>query len=396
MKKILYSIVVVIVFVICIAIYIRIYFYYIPGLAVSTFEQKKESLEIDIKKQIQEAWGSDNALLFFKDYGGAKYLRMDMDAVRLIDKRQDSNMPPYGLAWNLFPNGRYGNSVRMAFESVRPGNFSDLYDLYYIQSRPWVGTYIVPDQDLYTIEVFNYYPVFVGYKTENISLRNYRPSLDDCCIDAKKYIQEEDKDNRMYYKPQNEDKVNKIFNLRNDYYYFQFRSFFETNMPNSYTDEFDFANFNFNNHDKFRFPYGNLRWIYNGFYKVYYMSQRSGTMYLSFNDTQYNQDLDSFVIEKRRICNILFLLLAILSIITLTMFYIRNKKNNVRKVYIEEPSANKLTAYEQVINLSNPEKFIKPYQPDKLEKANRIYSNALNNKENIDILEKLLEEAKTL
>ncbi len=389
MKKILYLIVLVI----CIGIYIGIYFFYIPILAESTFEQKRESLEIDIKKQIKEAWGSDIALLYFKDYGGAKYLRMDMDAVHLIDNRQDSNMPPYGLAWKLFPNGRYGNSVRTAFESLRPGNFRDLYDLYYIQNRPWIGTYIAPDQDLYTIKVFNYYPVFVGYKTENISLRNYRPSLDDCCIDAKKYIQEEDKDNRMYYKPQNEERVNKIFNLRNGYYYFQFRSFIETNTPNSYTDEFDFASFNFHNHDKFRFPTGNLSWIYNGFYKVYYLTQRSGTMYLSFNDTKYNQELNSYISDKRGICNIVFLIFIIISAIPVIIVH---KKTSVKKESVEKPSDTVLSIYEKVVDLSNPERFIKPYQPDKLEKANRIYSNALNNKDNIDILEKLLEEAKAL
>ena len=291
MKKILYLIVLVI----CIGVYIAVYFYYIPSLAEATFEQKQESLEMDIKKQIKEAWENDNAFLFFNDYGGAKYLRMDMDVVRYIDKREDAKRPPYGLAWNLFPNGRYGNSVRMAFESLQPGAFSDLYELYYIQSKPWIGTYIAPDQDLYSIKVFNYYPLFIGYKTGNISLRNYRPSLDECCIDAKKYIQEEDKDNRMYYKPQNEEKVNKIFNLRNDYYYFQFRSSLETSTPDSYINEFNFATFNFHNHDKYNFPTGTLSWIYNGFYKVYYLTQRSGTMYLSFNDTRYNQELNSFM-----------------------------------------------------------------------------------------------------
>ena len=392
MKKILYLIVLVI----CIGVYIAVYFYYIPSLAEATFEQKLESLEMDIKKQIKEAWENDNAFLFFNDYGGAKYLRMDMDVVRYIDKREDAKRPPYGLAWNLFPNGRYGNSVRMAFESLQPGAFSDLYELYYIQSKPWIGTYIAPDQDLYSIKVFNYYPLFIGYKTGNISLRNYRPSLDECCIDAKKYIQEEDKDNRMYYKPQNEEKVNKIFNLRNDYYYFQFRSSLETSTPDSYINEFNFATFNFHNHDKYNFPTGTLSWIYNGFYKVYYLTQRSGTMYLSFNDTRYNQELNSFISDKRSICNIVFLILIIISVISLAIIHTRNKKTNVKEKHLEKSSDIVSPIYEKVVNLSNPVRFIKPYQPDKLEKANRIYSNALNNKDNIDILEKLLEEAMAL
>ena len=49
--------------------------------------------------------------------------------------------------------------------------------------------------------------------------------------------------------------------------------------------------------------------------------------------------------------------------------------------------------YNRVLQLSNPELFIKPYQPEKLEKANRIYSSALKNQDNIIVLEKLLEEA---
>ena len=391
MKKILY----IVIFIICIGIYMRIYNFYIPSHAESIFEQKRESLEMDIKKQVKEAWGSDDALLFFKDHGGAKYLRMDMDAVRLIDKRQDTNMPPYKLIWNLFPNGRYGYSVRKAFVKLRPGNFSDLYDLYYIQSRPWTGTYIVPEEDFYSIKVFNYFPLFVGYKTENISLRHYRPSFDECCKDAKKYIQEEDEDNRMYYKPQNEDKVNKIFNLRNDYYYFQFLSNLVTNTPNSENNEFDFANFNFNNHDEF-ISFIGFCWIYNDFYKVLYMTQRSGTMNLCFNGTKYNQELDSFVIDKRTTCNIVFLIFIIISVITLITIHRIRKKEHAKKESIEKSSDAELIIYERIINLSNPERFIKPYQPEKLEKANRIYSKALKNKDNFVILEKLLEEALAL
>ena len=396
MKKFFYIVTFVIFVGLCIGVYIGFYFFYIPSLAESTFKQKRESLEMDIKKQIKKAWGNDDALLFFKDYGEAKYLRMDMDAVRLIDKKQDANEPPYGLASKLFPISRYGNLVRMAFESVRPGNFSDLYDLYFIQSCPWAGTFIVPDQDLYHIKVIHYYPIFVGYKTENRSLRNYRPSFDDCCIDAKKYIQEEDKDNRMYYKPENEERVNEIFNLRNDYYYFEFQDFLESETYNEYIDKFDFANFNFHNHAEFRVLRGKLSWIYNDFYKVFYITQRRGTMYLSFNSTKYNQDQNSFISEKRGTCNIVFLIFIFISVISLIIFLIKNKKTAEERESVEKSSDSGLSIYEKVVILSNPERFIKPYQPDKLEKANRIYSKALNNKDNTDILEELLEEAKAL
>ena len=72
------------------------------------------------------------------------------------------------------------------------------------------------------------------------------------------------------------------------------------------------------------------------------------------------------------------------------------KKEHVKKESIEKSSDADLIIYERIINLSNPERFIKQYQPEKLEKANRIYSKALKNKDNIVILEKLLEEALAL
>lgn len=392
MKKPVYIVAFVIFVGLCIGIYGVFYFFYIPRHAESTFEQKRESLEMDIKKQIKEAWGSDNALLFFKDYGGAKYLRMDMDAVRFIDKRYN-----HIEVWGLFPNGRYGNSVRLAIESAPYGIFSDLYDLYYIQYMPWRGTYIEPDQNLYNIKVFNYSPVFVGYKTENISLRNYRPSFDECCIDAKKYMQQEDKDNRMYYKPQNEERVNKILNLRNDYYYFEYCSFLESSTLHSNIERFNFAEFNFFNHD---IPYYlnnfDLKCFYNGYYKVFIFIQRSGTWYLSFNDTKYNQELESYIVGKRKICNVVVIIFAIILVISLAIIHKKSKKASNNNRLIEKPFNSELLIFEKVINLSNPERFIKPYQPEKLEKANRIYSNALKNKDNTDVLEKLFEEAKAL
>lgn len=404
MKKILLYLIAIIA---VIGLYVSLYFFYLPNLAHSEIENKRDSLETSIKRQIKEAWNNKNALLFFKDYGGAKYLRMDMDAVHRIDNRVDFNVPPYGLSWYLFPNGRYANNVRTAFNSLRPGNFNDLYDLYYIQCIPWRGTYVAPDDNPYNIKIFTYTPLFVGYKKETMSLREYRPSFDKSCTEAKEYIQKEDADNRMYYDAQNEDRVNKIFNLRNDYYYFQFRDNFKTFEPDySYIEDFDFANFNFSNHKIDAFPFGNVSWVYNKFYKVYYLTQRVGDMYLAFNDTKYNQDIESYLASKRTLCNILFLIFIVVLVSFLLVIYFKNKKakekfiaNNDVSVDLNVEEKNNAVVndisviYDRVLQLSNPELFIKPYQPEKLEKANRIYSSALKNQNNIIVLEKLLEEA---
>lgn len=401
MKKIFLYLIIIIA---CIGIYIGLYFFYIPELAQSTFEHKRDSLEICIKRQTKEAWNNNNALLYFKDYGGAKYLRMDMDAVRLIDSRKDKDV----IAWKLFPNGRYADNVRMALKYLDPGSFDDLYDVYYIQCKPWIGTYITPDEDPYNIKVFTYTPMFVGYKKECISLSDYRPSFDKCCQEAKEYIQTKDTDNRMYYSPQNEDKVSKIFNLRNEYFYYQYSDFLKTSNPEySYFDGFDFANFNFHNHDINAFSFGNLSWIYNSFYKVYYYSQRTGTMYLAFNDSKYSQDIESYISSKRAICNIfLYICLGIIVFLVIMTYYKYKRTNAQNSSTIDNISGDFKTGkndntenrdvsiiYETIIKLSNPALFIKPYQPEKLEIANRIYSTALKNRDNVIVLEKLLEEA---
>lgn len=391
-----------------IGLYVISYFFYLPNLAHSEIDNKRDSLETSIKRQIKEAWNNKNALLYFEEFGGAKYLRMDMDAVRQIDSRVDSNVPAYGLSWKLFPYGRYATNVRTAFNLLRPGNFNDLYDLYYIQCIPWRGTFIAPDDDPYNIKVFTYTPLFVGYKKETMSLRDYRPSFDKSCTEAKKYIQEEDADNRMYYDAQNEDRVNKIFNLRNDYYYFQFRDDYRTSNPeNSYRKDFDFAKFNFYNHQRDAFPFGNVSWVYNGFYKVYYLTQRIGNMYLAFNDVKYEQDIESYLDSKRTLCNIIFLIIIVILVCLLLATHFKNNKTKEQIVIVKDDAGIGLNVdektktiasdvsviYDRVLQLSNPELFIKPYQPEKLEKANRIYSAALNNQDNIIVLEKLLEEA---
>lgn len=384
--------------------YIRVYNYYIPNKALSAFEQKKDSLHLRIKKQITDAWNNDDAILSFKEHGGAEYLRMDMDIIKKIDSRKAENKSPYSLAWDVLPLGRYGNSVRWTFDYLKPGCFNDIYELYYINNLPWSATFIGKDEDSYNIKVISLAPIFVGYKNETKSLREYRPSLDAVCKDAKEYLQKEDPDHRMYYSPQNEDRISKLFEIRNDYYYFEFENYLNTVNPETFRHQnFNFADFNFYNHDKKAFPSGRVSWIYNNFYKVYYYSTRIGTMHLTFNESKYNNDIESYISDKRYICNIVFIIILSLIVISIPILSFRKKSkcntspdfkiNNESKQEENIIKKDVSEIYERVIKLSNPELFIKPYQPEKLEKANKIYSSALKNKEDLNTLEILLEEA---
>jgi hypothetical protein len=50
--------------------------------------------------------------------------------------------------------------------------------------------------------------------------------------------------------------------------------------------------------------------------------------------------------------------------------------------------------HHEIITKANPKMFIEPYQPNKLTTANEIYSEALKNKHNRDVLKKLLDRIK--
>ena len=403
MKRILCYLFVIIV---CIGGYIGVYNYYIPDKAQSIFEQRKDSLNLKIKKQIIDTWNNDNALLSFKEHGGAEYLRMDMDAISFFDSRQIEDISQYGLSWDLFPVGRYSNYARWALEGLNPGTFNDIYELYYINSLPWSAT-LIGKEDSYNIKVISLTPLFVGYKKETKSLREYRPSLDEVCKAAKEYLQKEDPDHRMYYNPQNEDRISKLFEIRNDYYYFQFHNALTTVNPERFVnDKFDFANFNFYNHNKTSFQSGRVSWVYNNFYKVYIYKKRIGTMQLTFNKSKYNKDVETYISDKRYICSVILIICLSIIFILMSISFFRYKSKGIPSKSSEIRNDSKeeeiiirndvAEVYEKVLKLSNPELFIKPYQPDKLEKANKIYSSALKNKDDINTLEILLEEAMKL
>ena len=55
---------------------------------------------------------------------------------------------------------------------------------------------------------------------------------------------------------------------------------------------------------------------------------------------------------------------------------------------------NREMLYNEIIKTSNPQLFIHPYNPEKLAIANDIYSKAIANKENLELLEELLKRMK--
>lgn len=62
----------------------------------------------------------------------------------------------------------------------------------------------------------------------------------------------------------------------------------------------------------------------------------------------------------------------------------RSTANSLSSTPNIEPDISYL--YNEIITKANPKMFIEPYQPNKLTTANEIYSEALKNKHNRDVL----------
>ena len=97
MKKILLYLVVLIA---SIGHYVGLYFFYLPDLARSTFEDKRDSLETSIKRQIKDAWNNKNALLYFKDYGRALKKKEILDYAR-NNFKEDAGIVQQHLFYNV-------------------------------------------------------------------------------------------------------------------------------------------------------------------------------------------------------------------------------------------------------------------------------------------------------
>lgn len=189
--------------------------------------------------------------------------------------------------------------------------------------------------------------------------------------------------------------VSTILSLYNRYYYFQTEGHYQNFEDNNYV--------NFENIKLSPNPEGEplcghrINWIYNGFYRVYYDTYPLLTYEVTFNHLNYNNDKETYYTEHFfvvKICfwTLFFILFVYLSYLIYRFSKYRSTANSLSSKINIEPDISYL--YNEIITKANPKMFIEPYQPNKLTTANEIYSEALKNKHNRDVLKKLLDRIK--
>lgn len=390
MKKIFIGILVLIFFP------IAYYFLHLHVLQMSEsyVEKKKNTLQKEFYDKLNEYWAGESRLMYSEEYGSTSYVPMDMDAVQFIDNRNEKDATFYSSVERLFPYDRFPLLTSTMFKCLRPGCFRELYELNAVKNMPW-RAFLLKYQEKDKFQMFIFKPVAVGYLQSSYNLRDWRPSLDESCTSALEYLIKEDRNYKDCYNQNNKKTINKILSLYNRYYYLQTEGHYQNFEDNNYV--------NFENIKLSPNPEGEplcghrINWIYNGFYRVYYDTYPLLTYEVTFNHLNYNNDKETYYTEHFfvvKICfwTLFFILFVYLSYLIYRFSKYRSTANSLSSKINIEPDISYL--YNEIITKANLLLFIEPYQPNKLTTANEIYSEALKNKHNRDVLKKLLDRIK--
>ena len=353
--------------------------------SISFVENRKEQLKKEFYDNLDDAFIDNSRMMYSEEYAQIEFTPIDMKAVRKIDGRLE-RIPSVSIIERLFPPyGRYHKEVSYLFMMYEPGSFKDLEEMYAVKKFPW-ETVLLKRIDKNTLKLFGFVPIAVGYKQIESYLRSWRPSLEKCCKSALEYLINEDKDYSDCYNPNNKRKVAEILKYYNRYYYLQ-----PNNIKNNYNH-----NFSFDNYERPKiveadwYYHHQFSYIYNGYYKVYYDIIPSVTYEVEFNSYNYKTDKEEFYSKYKDISTIIFFVLLsplIILLIISVSSYFKIRKNKIHIEAITRDNIEEL--YNKVTSASNPQRFIEPYNPQKLAVANEIYAKAIKNKGNIKLLEDL-------
>ena len=354
-------------------------------------ESRKKELKKEFYGALDDYFAENDRLMYSEEYSGVDFTPIDMKVVRMIDSRNIEEVN-YAVIDRLFPYGRYGNGVSYLFMNYQSGHYKNLEELYAIKHLPW-QIFLLKRIDYERLTFFIFSPIAVGYQFIEPYMKSWRPSLEESCEEAYKYIIQEDKQYKNCFNPQNKRSVKEILGKYNRYYYLQPEKLSDINaFPGSIPPFETYENPRINNSAIPPFGYS-INYIYNGYYRVYY-GIMPHTYKVEFNYYNYNFDKKEFCKKYDRIATvILILIILVLSIWLVTCLY-KLKKNNKKDRTSNVLDHNKEMLYNEIIKTSNPQLFIQPYNPEKLAIANDIYSKAIANKENLELLEELLKRIK--
>ena len=224
-----------------------------------------------------------------------------------------------------------------------------------------------------TMVIYYIYPSYVGYrKQESSYMYNWIPSVEDCINEAYDFWINNTKSQFIdYYQKGNKNRVKDLI----------------SDLPNEY--------FGWNlNTDKIQPAYtegkiGTMGYMYNSYYKVFIESTKWETYEIERQDEVIAKDKKDRIITG----GVILTLVLMCFLIPLIIQNMRNEKRK-REHEQEYERKKKEHIYDKLKNLCNPAKFMNPYDKEKVEKANSIYEQLMNTSySDIVSLKKLRQQA---
>jgi len=226
---------------------------------------------------------------------------------------------------------------------------------------------------LYTMVIYQIYPSYVGYrKQKNSYMYNWIPSVETCVNEAYEFWTNNSKSQYIdYYQRGNKNRIEDLIR----------------NVPNEY--------FGWNlDKDKIQPVFtegeiGTMGYMYNNYYKVFIESTKWETYEIERRDDAIESDKYQRIIIGGIILTVILLGFLMPLIIQNMRF------EKIKREHDEEYERKKNEPiYEKLKNLCNPANFMNPYDKQKVEIANSIYEQLMKiNPSNIDALKGLREKA---
>ena len=311
-------------------------------------EKKDERLEKEVFSKISEVFKRDC------------YIDINYSNYKVSYKEVPIPLKPVGLP---FSNAIEYNSNREEEWEEKYGDMHTLYELEFEKKtfkderNGWglVSVNFVGDC-IYQTEIF---PYAVGYFKQNYSWEyNYLPSVKEAVERALDFYTKNEESSFFgkFEKGCYKQIWSEIKSCENEYYYLRMDSVSALRKGGDNL----FESYDYN-------KYIQAGYMYNGYYKVFIAETRNP---ITYSVAKYGWEPDKK--EKEKLWIYLGTGLSILYLgIVIPLYFIEKKRSRIKNESL----------YDKLIRLCNPSNFIKTYDKNKIDRANSIYEQLLNIKQ---------------
>ncbi len=286
---------------------------------------------------------------------------IDKKSIRLWNQAQEC-FDNFFRNQNMFVDTEYSNQ-RMTYSQTQlpekrtlfaedwDEKYSDIFRFFKINGG-W-QLFVAKKIGYGTMCIYSIYPSYVGYRRQESSyMYDWIPPVQDCVNEAYEFWISNPKSN--FTDSYQKGSKNRINDLIRD-------------VPNEY--------FNWHNNSDYKSVLGNeelIGYMYNGYYKVFY----GRAYYQTYEIKKLYDVIENDKKEKLIIGGAILTVVLMCFLIPLVFRHNRSEKKKRENAIKYEKKKNE-PIYDKLKDLCNPAKFMNPYDKEKVEKANSIYEQLM-------------------